>query len=183
MNEPGAELPPDLGAGPLMDTLQFLRSIASGRVTWPIDDTAPVPAPPVCQTLDELAHWRDEVPFPEFNQCLASASSEKDERACHCAISRKLVAHYAEARYAESSEREGCGTMYNEGLETLKSMESASCSADTAPVPAPPVCQTLEELGHWRDEVPFPEFNQCMASASSEKDERACQCAISRKLA
>jgi len=34
MNEPGAELPPDLGAGPLMDTLQFLRSVASGNVTW-----------------------------------------------------------------------------------------------------------------------------------------------------
>jgi len=106
----GMTFSPVLPAGP----------IDNQPVPGPIDNQ---PAPPECPTLDELRHWREEALAPEFEQCMASAtSSEKDVRACHCALSRKLVAHYADL-----SEREACGTMYDEVLEDLKWMERAQC--------------------------------------------------------
>jgi len=102
------------------EALDNLKSMGGNCEGIPIDNQ---PVPPGCPTLDELRHWREEVLAPELEQCMASASSEKDGRACHCALSRKLV-----ARYAELSEREACGTMYDEALDNLKWMERWQCT-------------------------------------------------------
>jgi len=96
---------------------------AAQHLTCLADAPAPAPEPLPCPQLDSLAHWREQVLVPEMHQCMASASSTKDIDACICVFYGQMV-----ARYTELSEREACGTMYDQPLEKLKSM-AINCEA------------------------------------------------------
>jgi len=122
---------------------------------------APPAAPAPCP--QDVVHWREQVLVPQLEHCMASASSMKDAEACNCDFFGQMV-----KRYTDLTEREACGTMYDEPLERLKSQVPAYCEAPTpSPTQAVQDCHALCQAAGYCCNDPTKGSNQLVSCAQA----------------